>query len=700
MKKYSLNWALMIAWGLIALVACIASLALGSCAKEEKALPAPAQLILGFGGGASSAKSFIPDEIEVSIIKVEATGPGAVKLKASSSNYEPVELDLEPGSWIITAKGLNDNGIEIASGFVELSVGPSERIVRDLLLSPLVGEGTLALSWSLNGSLAGNLRIEGSLSNSDGTVLPIAVAFATESNAAGGSLRFEALRSGGWTLSLQLLADGAVVCGLAEGILVAAGMETKAALRFEPPTASLALGFVMPDYSSLALTVEPAQRIVARGTISAFRILDTGNCSWYLEGEKIGAGSAGTDFILPADAGNGVSSRRLDCLALGAAGPRSGSARVYYEDAQALGPVVWGERLEKATGSAAATSALRALGDCRDLAWSPDSSLIAVAGKGSGGIGFFEAAAPGATFDLGFLGASAQPGLAAPSILRFRSASSLLVLSEAEGAAYAVALTGSGQGLRASLAGSLADAALAGAKDLVIAGAGAAYVAAAGADAVALLGLDGEGKPISANVVLKAGPGGQTAFSKPACLALSSDGSVLAVGTTGDDAIYLLDRDAGTNALGLRQRLDKTAFPADAPLSDPCSLVFSNDGASLFVLSYYGKSLVRLELDAATGLFSPVAGIKSGSSGVSGFASPRRIAPSPDGRLLFVLGGGADDGLSLIDIEAPRALSYLGTMKSSEGKALPARPFALAISKDGAKLAIANDGSLSFFSRK
>jgi len=98
-------------------------LAMAACRHET---PATAKLILGFGGKAGSAKAFVPGDMSISSINIEALGPGGAKVLANSIDCSPVELDLAPGSWMITAKGLSAAGAEVASGFLELSLGPSE----------------------------------------------------------------------------------------------------------------------------------------------------------------------------------------------------------------------------------------------------------------------------------------------------------------------------------------------------------------------------------------------------------------------------------------------------------------------------------------------------------------------------------------------------------------------------------------------
>ncbi len=236
-----------------------------------------------------------------------------------------------------------------------------------------MGEGSIALSWTIAGSVKGSLSVEGSLSPTARPTLPIS---ASAAGSAASPLRFEALHSGSWKLELRLLRDGIALCGLADALLVAAGMETKAVVAFKPPEASLAMAFAMPDYTALSFQVEPSLRHVSRGTQVAFRAPLSGELSWYEEGRLL----AGSGPELRYAPGGAAGLRRIDCVQ-GQALPRSGSAQARLGEAQGLGPLAWGEFVDKAAGSAWAQAALRGLGDCRDLAWSPDGAFLATAGK-------------------------------------------------------------------------------------------------------------------------------------------------------------------------------------------------------------------------------------------------------------------------------------------------------------------------------
>jgi WD40 repeat protein len=469
-------------------------------------------------------------------------------------------------------------------------------------------------------------------------------------------------------------------------------METQVELVFEPPAARLGLSFVLPAFSTQSLDLRPLVRRAAAGSRVAFRA-DAGPLAWYREGLAIDGGSSRLELELPEAPG----SVAIDCLCTAGGSARDARARAIASCGYSLAPLSWAETVARNDAPLDSAAYAKGLGDCRDLAWSPDGLFLAAAGRESNAITLFEAGEPGAVFALSSLGGAGEPRLLAPSRLAFATGEVLLALSEGPGALYAISCS---QGALA-LIGFRNDPALAGAADFAAApcSQGAAlevYVAAAGADAVARVRLAPGGMPGAVDIAAAKDSGSLASFSRPSCIALEPSGRLLAVGTSGDDALYLFARDPASGGLALSERIDKSAIASLASLSDPCSLAFSADGASLFVLSYYGKALIRLDRVPETGRFVARAAAKSGSDGVSGFLYPKRLAFSPGGGLVAVAGGGAADGIALFS-PAAGGLVFLGATPPGGGDAFLGRPSCLAISPSGASLAAANDGRLALY---
>ena len=211
-----------------------------------------------------------------------------------------------------------------------MSLGPSESLAKDIALAPVVGEGSIALTWTISGSVDGSSSIEGSLVPSSGQSLSISV---PSTSSGGGPLRFEDLASGSWKLELRLLRNGSALCGLADALVVAAGMETKAVAAFKPPSASLSMAFGVPDYSAIPFQVEPSLRLASRGTSMVFRAPGSGKFSWYEEGLLL----PGSGPELRYEPGGAPGLRRLDCVIGGSSLPRSGTAQARLSEAQSFG---------------------------------------------------------------------------------------------------------------------------------------------------------------------------------------------------------------------------------------------------------------------------------------------------------------------------------------------------------------------------
>jgi DNA-binding beta-propeller fold protein YncE len=189
-------------------------------------------------------------------------------------------------------------------------------------------------------------------------------------------------------------------------------------------------------------------------------------------------------------------------------------------------------------------------------------------------------------------------------------------------------------------------------------------------------------------------------FSRPGSLALDAASGTLAVGTLGDDALYFFQV-APSGDPEFAYSVPKEAFAGLASLSDPVALAFGPGGTSLYVLSYYGKALIRLDRNAESGRYVPAWAAKSGSLGISGFDYPKRMAISPDGAFLAVSGSGSADGLTLFDIRSPGNPMYRGTVRVGDGEGGVRKPYAVAFDAAGTALAVGSseEKKLVFFVR-
>ncbi len=670
--------------GILILLPLLHILAMAFWGCSAMALSEASEAILNLSFGAM-ARAFAPEEAVVAAYALVATNSKGETI-SSSTTEASLTLKLPAGLWTIGVDGLSDGGLRLVGGSISLDLQPGEKRSATIILLPDSGTGSLALSWTTTGSPSGAILVEGELFSMEGKSIPLA------SSGASGTLFLTDIPSGSWTLTLLLQNETGKLAGLADSVLVVSGLETKVSVLFEPPLASLSLSLLSPSLEAETLSVSPPQRRVALGEAGLFRIPGTaGPGSWYRDGSPLAASQS---EVAVSAAYEGSS--RIDWVSTQANGAKSASSRLLASSATRLGPLSWKETLIRADFAGA--PAAEGLDGCRDLVFGTDGESLILAAKDGNALGDLEL--PGASSPLprASIASDEIPALAAVQhICSIPGTSNYLALGTGMGALVP---------LRRSIEGDLSIGPSFLHPDFLTAtaleaspGPTFAWVASEGGNSLIRVDLDSSGQALAAEIVIQGGEPGFELFSRPTSLAISPDGRYLAVGSSGDDAIWFCSIDAASGALGLIWRLGKSEITI-ASLSDPVDLAFSPDGESLFALSYYGKSLIRFDrLASETWQASRAA--KSGTAPFFGFDYPKHLAISPDGKLLAVSGGGSGDGLAAFEIGLLGSLDWIGALLPDGSDSRPTRPGPLAFSPDGARLVVASpdNDSLYLFGR-
>lgn len=662
-------------------ISAILGLLLGMGGLEACSNPAEketeATLMLFFG---STARAFAPAQAIVNRYSIIASSQSGLR-KEVASEEAALTLKLEAGSWLISVEGLSETGLRLVSGSLSLALAPGERRSATIVLLPEGGTGTLSLGWSTMGSPLGSPSIRGQLRRDERAIT-------LESPGLEGSLALSDLEAGVWVLELGLEVDGVKLAGLADSVLIVAGCDTKVLLSFSPPIASLNLVLLSPSFTAENLVLRPPLRRVALGAQARFlKPSDLSEGFWYVEGDRAGEG----ELLSLAMEKQGES--RIDWVSLDPWQARSGSARLIVAPGAGLGPLSWEESLYRADFGS--LEAMKGLDGCRSLAFDSGGGNLLLVGKDGNSLS-----------DLDLLdGGSPLPGpvpaaefLGPEYVAEIPGIGAYLVLSPAS--AELLALGRNGEGILSFL-GELHSDAFASAKALQVeAGGERAWVVSEGTDSLRRVRLSAEGIPLEEEAILNPSSPGFEGMDRPTSLCISETARLLAFGSSGDDSIWICGLDAVTGNLRLEKKLAKADIGSIASLSDPVDLCFSPDGTSLYVLSYYGKALIRLDADSSGG-WGATAAAKSGIAPVLGFDYPKHLALSPDGSLLLVSGGGAADGLAAFDAGTRGSLFWLGALLPNGEAGHPAKPGALAFSPDGSRLAVAcpEDDSLHLFRR-
>ncbi len=143
---------------------------------------------------------------------------------------------------------------------------------------------------------------------------------------------------------------------------------------------------------------------------------------------------------------------------------------------------------------------------------------------------------------------------------------------------------------------------------------------------------------------------------------VSPDGTSVYVGSAQDDAITRFSANPTSGALtpvdcieDVSGGADDCTTLADDGFGSPGSLLVSPDGTDVYVGSFDDASIVRFSRDLGDGELTPQQCVGDDATGVcaidpNGFADPRSLALSPDGRSLYA-GGLADDAIANIRLD-------------------------------------------------
>ena len=630
-------------------------------------------------------RQIAPQDCAITSYTVSAEGPEnrAIQQETTSAS---LELELVPGSWSFTIQGYSSNQVLLARGSLACTLAPGERRINPVSLSALEGQGSLNLTWTIAGDLSGDCTVRGTLSNlaQPETVIPFSVL------AGDRSLLLQNLAAGSYRLEASLFQVDERLCGIADSVLILANQISSGDLLFAPPTASFTLGFTSPDFTGAPVRLVPSVRHVGPQIPARFSAMHTGSAGlpgaavpvpvpgdWYREGEPLAWDVA--SFSVCKDQ---VGTFRIDWIgATGGLAEQSATAQLSCVSGAALGPFLWAERLDAADFP---SGTVPGLSDCRDLALSPSGAYLLAAGKTKTALTLFCLDGPGTILPMVSQENLQALGLGSPDhILNLENEYSWLVASETGGTIASFQYVPDNQQLTpVSL---ISDNQLKGLSSIIYQGtAQRVLVSVPDLNALYQIPLQGDKLGAPSPFADRSTPGLQD-WSRPASMALNPEQAILAVGSLGDDGLYLFDIHSSETPV-LIQHIPQEDFSTLGSFSDPIALTFSGDGQDLYILTYYGKTLFRLGYDTQNAVFVPRSGLRSGYNGVTGFDYPKRLALSSDNTWIAISGSGTTDGLSLVSVEADGNLLYRSTLRQGIDPGAIKKPVPVLFSPDSQTL--------------
>lgn len=153
-------------------------------------------------------------------------------------------------------------------------------------------------------------------------------------------------------------------------------------------------------------------------------------------------------------------------------------------------------------------------------------------------------------------------------------------------------------------------------------------------------------------------------------MALSPDGGYLYITGYGSDTVEVLKRDAGTGKLTFVERQTNAVNGVDG-LDGVFRATVSPDGAYLYTASYDDSAVTVFRRDASTGKLTYLAKYKDGIGGIDGIAACTSVAISPNGAFLFASGYN-DNAVTVFERDQVTGLLTQRQVIKRGGNGLPA----------------------------
>ncbi len=247
-----------------------------------------------------------PDGFPLEIVdyRISGSGPDGAQFTVTTDHTSESIEGVAYGSWTLTAEGLNENGIAIASGTTEFVFSPKNQNAT-ITIDELIGEGTLTVDISWDASrIFGTPSITLQLAEQYGERKLYDLAVDINGEAGTASYSGDGHRSGSYTLSAQLYDDDVQVAGCTAAVRIADGQTSSGEIAFDLDNGPIEPGSMVIMNATgvpVKLTMEgipedgtPADEEITVSMSAENNEARNYNILWYLDGASIGEGESVT----------------------------------------------------------------------------------------------------------------------------------------------------------------------------------------------------------------------------------------------------------------------------------------------------------------------------------------------------------------------------------------------------------------------
>ncbi len=658
---------------------------------------------------ADSTRTAVPSaSMELGSARITGSGPAGaafdltVAVEGSGSPAaSSAEIEVSPGTWIISAQGFNGDSQLVGEGSTSVYLLPGETRVAEVLILPVRGTGSIVIEVSWPQDLPSDALVRGTITalQAQEEYEPVLVSIPLGS----GPSEYEGLPAGYHTLALSLVTGETTLAGSAQAVRVASGFSTSVSISFILPSAetsvSVSVRMSPPLTPSIGLPFLPYPRSFplrcsaiadgSGGTLPADSVF-----TWYLNGSAAGAGSS--MLILTDDL---PSESRLDLVASsnGAAAAGSVGVELTLFDPPAL------DRYLLFRSCVDGMDGVDGLRGVRSVCVHPSGSPYAAFGYDENEISLFRCETDPLGFSfIGTLRVGFAEALNKPVSGCFSAASaeagfffyaacpgndSIQVFSVSPDSFSAIATVVSTEGLY-SLDGVCSCAVTPNGRFL--------YAAASGADTIVCFTL-AEGIPAFSSALAAAdGPG--ALMDAPTRVLAAPDGAFLYVSAQSGDSLLCLAIDQDTGELSVHTVFTDGTGGA-AGLNGAEGLSVSPDGRSVYAAAYYDDCVSHFRWDPGFTAISLAAEYRDGTAGISGLDGCRDVAVSPAGTMAAAAASGSDTVVLFSRDPATGELAQTSSVGAGGERPLLDAPRNFIFNPDGSAAAVACSGSheIAFF---